>query len=170
MATGLTRVRDVMTKAVLGIAPTMRVVDALAFTKEHAITHLPVCVDGRAIGVVCICDLERASLVAEVSTLMHSPPVSVDADAIMAEAAAHMAEHGVGSLLVMSDAQLSGIVTRSDFERIGLAEAAFGEQRCSACRGYQHVHLDPDCGYYYCVACRAQVRSGSAFPKRSDGE
>lgn len=161
MATGLTPIREVMSRAVLGVAPTMRVADALGLVREHRVTHLPVVADGRPVGVLCTCDLEVADLDADVSAIMHSPPVSIGSECLMAEAAQVMADRGVGSVLVLDGAKLAGIVTRSDFERVGLAEAAFGEQRCSQCRGYQHVHLEAGCGYLLCADCRAAERQAN---------
>lgn len=164
MATGLTPVREIMSKAVLGVEPKMKVADALDFVREHAISHLPVVSGGKVVGVICTCDLEEATLDADVSSIMHVPAASIGVECLTAEAAAKMAELGVGSVLVLAGDELIGIVTRSDFERIGMAEAAFGEQRCSVCRGYQHVRLDPRCGYFLCAACRAgsrQAKDGS---------
>lgn len=158
MTTGLSPVRDVMSRDVVAVAPTMTVADALDLAHEHAISHLPVVAGGRAVGVVCTCDMEAAALDTDVSAIMHSPPVSIASECLLAEAAATMADRGVGSVLVLSGSSLAGIVTRTDFERVGLAEAAFGEQRCSVCRGYQHVHFDPRCGYFLCAACRAGAR------------
>jgi len=160
MATGLTPIREVMSQAVLGVEPGMSVKDAVDFVREHAITHLPVVVGGRPVGVVCTCDLESAPADTDVSVIMHSPPVSIGSECFMAEAAAKMAESGVGSVLVLNGGELAGILTRSDFERVGMAEAAFGDQRCSECRSYQHVHLDPVCGYMLCAACRARRARG----------
>lgn len=170
MATGLTPVREIMSQAVLGVEPGMRVVDALGFAREHAITHLPVVVAGRAVGVVCTCDLEDAKLDSDVSSIMHAPPVSIGSECLMAEAAATMAEHGVGSVLVLTGERLAGIVTRSDFERVGMAEAAFGDQRCSVCRSYQHVHVDPRCGYLLCAACRAGARCAKEGSELGGGD
>lgn len=161
MATGLTPVREVMTKAVLGVGPGMRVADALDLLREHRISHLPVIAQGRVVGVVCACDLEEARLDADLSSLMHSPAASIESECLMAEAAARMAELGVGSVVVLSGEALAGIITRSDFERVGMAEAAFGEQRCYLCKSYQHVRVDAGCGYLLCSACRARKRTGA---------
>jgi signal-transduction protein with cAMP-binding, CBS, and nucleotidyltransferase domain len=158
MPTGLTAIREIMSKGVFGIEPGTRVLEALDVASEHSVTHLPVVDGGRVVGVVCTCDLEEAQLDLDVSAVMHSPAVTVESNVLVADAAVVMAAHGVGSVLVMTGDRLDGIVTRSDFERVGLAEAAFGDQRCSVCRGYQHVHLSERCGYFLCATCRAAAR------------
>jgi predicted transcriptional regulator len=154
----LTRVKAAMTGTVIGVAPGMTVADALALARERGVSHLPVVDQGRALGVLCTCDLEDATLSSDVSAIMHAPPVSVTQEETLAEAATTMASSGVGSLLVLSELQLVGILTRSDIERAGLAEAAFGERRCSSCGTFHHVRIDPRCGYWMCTACRNRAR------------
>lgn len=159
-ATSLTRVREAMTRKVIGVTPSMTVADALDLARERSVSHLPVVDQGKPLGVVCTCDLEDASLTTDVSAIMHTPPISVGPEETLAEAATTMAGSGVGSLLVVSEAHLVGIVTRSDIERAGLAEAAFGERRCSACGTFHHVKLEPRCGYWLCTGCRNRARNG----------
>ena len=86
----------------------------------------------------------------------------------LAEAAELMADRGVGSLLVVERGALAGILTRTDLERAGLAEAAFGERRCSSCRSYHHVRADAG-GYLLCARCRAARGRPDHDPSASCG-
>jgi predicted transcriptional regulator len=147
-------VRDAMSRPVVGLEPTMSVADAVELARERRVTHFPVVARGATIGVVCTCDLDEAPLSSDVSSIMHVPAASVSADDSLNHAAALMAKLGVGSLIVVSGDETVGILTRTDLERCGLADVAFGEQRCSACREIQHVRLDQRCGYWLCASCR----------------
>ena len=52
-----------------------------------------------------------------VGRLMSSPPLTVENDASLREAAETMHERGIGSLIVVDDGDLAGILTRTDFVR-----------------------------------------------------
>lgn len=56
-----------------------------------------------------------------VGRLMSSPAVTTSGDATLRDAAATMRERGVGSLVVVADGALAGIVTRTDFVRAAAA-------------------------------------------------
>jgi predicted transcriptional regulator len=156
----LTLVKNAMTHTVIGVTPSMSVADALELARDRGVSHLPVVDQGKPLGVVCTCDLEDASLKTDVSAIMHAPPVGVTPEETLAEAATSMASSGVGSLLVLKGSELVGILTRSEIEQAGLAEAAFGERRCSSCGTFHHVKLDERCGYWLCTGCRNRARGG----------
>lgn len=158
LALGL--VRDSMTRTVRAIEPGTKVDEAIAVMREHSVSHLPVVKEGIAVGVLCTCDLEAAPADSDVSAVMHSPVVSVPPNRTLAEAAELMSARGVGSVLVLDGHELVGILTRTDLEKAGLVEAAFGERRCNRCQSYHHVRADR-CGYLLCAECRA---SGTAKP------
>jgi predicted transcriptional regulator len=132
----------------------MRAKDALDLAMEHGVTHLPVVADGRPLGVVCACELDGAVAHSDVSTLMHTPPISVAPEDSFASAINVMVEHEVGSVLVLHGAEILGILTRTDVERAGLAAASFGDRRCGSCGGYQHVRERPDTAELECWQCR----------------
>ncbi|MFB6167415.1 MAG: CBS domain-containing protein [Haloferacaceae archaeon] len=56
-----------------------------------------------------------------VGRLMSSPPLTVESEATLREAGAAARERGVGSLLVVEDGELTGILTRTDFVRAAAA-------------------------------------------------
>jgi CBS domain-containing protein len=147
-------VRARMSHVVIAVEPGMSARDALGLAEEHGVTHLPVVADGRPMGVVCACELDGAPPETDVSTLMHSPPVSVAPDDRFESAIGVMVEHEVGSVLVLEGAEILGILTRTDIERAGLAQASFGDRRCATCGSYQHVRERVDAAGLECWRCR----------------
>jgi CBS domain-containing protein len=51
------RVRDLMTPAPLAISPETSVQEAYRLMQNHRLGHLPVCEDGRLVGLLSACDL-----------------------------------------------------------------------------------------------------------------
>jgi CBS domain-containing protein len=163
-------VRDAMSRAILCIDPTMSVADALDLAHEHKVTHLPIVSGGRPLGIVCTCDLEEASVAADVSSIMHAPPAGTKPNQPLEDAAKLMAKLRVGSLLVLSRQALVGIVTRADIERAGLAEQAFGEQRCTACGTFQHVHFNSKKSFWLCASCNRRSLPPPAMHELGGGD
>ncbi len=92
--------------------------------------HLPVVRLGELLGVVSQRDLLRASLSnvmglpadeqkvflegVKISEVMSAPPISIDQDASIQEAASTMARKKIGCLPVLESGKLVGIVTETD--------------------------------------------------------
>jgi len=96
------------------------------------VRHMPVVRAGRLVGVVSERDLLRASLSSldprrqerrafleaiDISQVMSAPPVIVDADAPVEEAARVMADNKIGCLPVMRGEELVGMLTETDLLR-----------------------------------------------------
>jgi CBS domain-containing protein len=139
------KVRDVMTREVVSVAPSARLKDLAALLVEHRISGLPVVDDdGAVVGVVSEADLLvrqlgnvssrhgplswllddrpdaselRRRAATTVAQAMTSPATTVDADRPLREAAALMVERGINRLPVTEGGQLVGIITRADFVR-----------------------------------------------------
>jgi CBS domain-containing protein len=97
------------------------------------VRHMPVVQGGRLVGVVSERDLLRASLSnltrldleerraflngVEIARVMSSPPIVIDADSPVEEAAFLMAERKIGCLPVMEGQTLVGLLTEADLLR-----------------------------------------------------
>lgn len=143
-------VRDVMTRDVISVPPSLPLKDVARLLSEHRISGVPV-VDtaGEIIGVVSEGDilmkqrgrpvsrrgpldclfgerLDRAGLrrraAHTASQAMSSPAISIGADRSLREAAALMVDRAINRLPVMSDGRLVGIVTRADLVRAYLRQ------------------------------------------------
>jgi CBS domain-containing protein len=96
------------------------------------VRHMPVVRAGRLVGVVSERDLLRASLSSldprrqerrafleaiDISQVMSAPPVVVDSDAPVEEAARIMADNKIGCLPVLRGEELVGMLTETDLLR-----------------------------------------------------
>ncbi len=108
--------------------------DSLWVVKEimefGATRHLPVVRLGELVGVVSQRDLLRASLSnvmglpadeqkvflegVKISEVMSAPPISIDRDGTVQQAARTMAQKKIGCLPVLEDGKLVGLVTETD--------------------------------------------------------
>ena len=123
------RVRDLMTPAPLTIAPATSVHAAYRLMQDHGIGHLPVCEDGRLVGLLSERDLrlvlpsQATSLAAHelhyllerltVAEIMTRFPVTIGPDHTVTEAASRMLTHQVQALPVTEHRRLVGILTRT---------------------------------------------------------
>lgn len=130
------RVKDIMSRPVVAIAPGASGQDALRRMHEARVRHLPV-IDqhGVLVGVVTDRDLRHYLFtpsaypqlgVMPVDTLlggvavrdiMSAPPIALQADVEVAEAAYRMRKDRVGSLPVLDGGRVVGIVTETDLLR-----------------------------------------------------
>jgi CBS domain-containing protein len=118
------------------------------------VNHLPVVDDGgEPLGVLCACDLHAVRDDEEVVDCMSAPPVTIDANASLPDAAQMLCALDIGALLVLEGPRLLGIVTRGDFRRAGLL-SDLDFPRCGICHGRHHVRIDPHTGAAVCLACQ----------------
>lgn len=124
-------VRNHMTAAPVTIAPETPIFDALNIMKRNKIRQLPVVLpDGTLVGLVTERDLLMVSpspattlSIYEVNYLlskmtvreaMIKSPAMIKPEATLEEAAVIMREHKFGSLLVIDEGKMVGIITESD--------------------------------------------------------
>jgi CBS domain-containing protein len=127
------RVRDIMPRKMVTISAG----DTLATVEDimtlGRVRHMPVVHAGRLVGVVSERDLLRASLsnlsdfasderraflhVVEINRVMSTPPIVIDPEATVEDAARVMAEHKIGCLPVVEGEELIGLVTETDVLR-----------------------------------------------------
>jgi acetoin utilization protein AcuB len=125
-------VKDRMTLDPITITPDTSYPEAYGFLRKKVIRHLPVVdTNQQCVGVVSLTDLLHASpasdrtlsifevnyLVANlhVREIMSSPPITVDEDTPLEEAARVMVEKKIGCLPVLRDGDLVGMITETDF-------------------------------------------------------
>src|SRR5919201_611464 len=123
------RVRDLMTSTPLTIAPETSVQAASRLMQDQRLGHLPVCEDGRLVGLLSERDLRlvlpspATSLAAHevhyllerltVAEVMTRFPVTIGPDHTVTEAASRMLTHKVQALPVTENRRLVGILTRT---------------------------------------------------------
>jgi acetoin utilization protein AcuB len=125
------QVKNRMTANPVVASPDTTYWEAMKLLKENEISHLPV-VDGRGkvVGLVSESDLMSTGpsrvtslSVYEIHTLldeltlkqiMSTPVLAIKEDCGLSSAAGFMVEHDIGSLLVMRDSELVGIITETD--------------------------------------------------------
>lgn len=126
-------VRDVMQSKVVTISVGERLSTVEDIMTLGGVRHMPVVHGGRLVGVVTERDLLRASLstlntfkseerrafleVVDIARVMSTPPVVVEPDATVEQAALTMAERKIGCLPVSDGGRLVGIVTETDLLR-----------------------------------------------------
>ncbi|WP_225813825.1 CBS domain-containing protein [Streptomyces spinosus] len=79
----------------------------------------------------------------KVAEVMTAPPVCVAPHVTLAEAARRMAEHGVGSVLVVDGGTLRGIVTDRDLAVRGLGGGLSSRARVDEVMSSQVVSVEP---------------------------
>ncbi len=127
------RVRDIMSEKMV----TVSAGDTLSTVEDimtlGRVRHMPVVQAGKLVGVVSERDLLRASLstlssfgsderraflqVVEIGRVMSQPPITIQLDASVEDAARLMADHKIGCLPVVQGETLRGIVTETDVLR-----------------------------------------------------
>jgi len=121
--------RDLMTPAPLAISPETSVHAAYRLMQDQRLRHLPVCEDGRLVGLLSECDLRlvlpspATSLAAHevhyllerltVAEIMTRFPVTIGPDHALTEAASRMLTHHVQALPVTEHRRLVGLLTRT---------------------------------------------------------
>jgi len=126
----VTHVREIMQEKIVTIAAG----DSLSTVEDimtlGGVRHIPVVHAGKLVGVVSERDLLRASLSAlnetgvdqrraflhavEIGRVMSTPPIVIEPDAKVENAALVMAEKRIGCLPVMEGDELIGLITEKD--------------------------------------------------------
>ena len=108
------RVRDVMRKEVRTIKPTESASAARELFRRYDIHHLVVVDQKNVVGLLADRDLIDVDVNLPVQRAMAHPAVTIDPNETVRKAAALMAGHVIGSLPVVDDGKLVGIVTTYD--------------------------------------------------------
>ncbi len=105
--------------ALVSVSSSRRCVEADRVAVAEGVHRLLVIDEGRVVGIVCRCDLERA-LQGRVRAVMQPNVHIIDAATTLGEAAAVMRTLDVGCLPVARERRIVGIITRGDLIRSGL--------------------------------------------------
>jgi acetoin utilization protein AcuB len=147
-----------MSLPVVTIGPDAQVQEVLALADAKGFHHFPIVAAGKLVGIVCTCDLQELSPEARVLQAAWRFVVTVPHDSVLSDAARLMALHGVGSIVVMDDGQVGGIITRADVVRAAPElEQLLSLARCAACGTRCHLRPGPD-GHCICQDCQARAR------------
>lgn len=127
-------VKDIMTTNVITVSPETTFYEAMEIIRAKGVRRLPVVKDDKVIGIVAEKDLLKASPsqattldVWELTTLlsklkvkqiMKKDVVHVHPNTPIEEAAKIMADKKIGSLLVMEEEKLVGIITETDIFKV----------------------------------------------------
>lgn len=110
-----------MSTGPLTLKPSALLSEAHALMKEKQIRHLPICEDGRVLGLVSAGDLYRAEALrgtdptrAHLSDVMTAKPYTVSPDAPVDEVVREMAGHKYGSAVVVDNGHVVGVFTATD--------------------------------------------------------
>ncbi len=114
-------VSDIMSSPVRTVRPDLRLAELAESLRVWRHTGVPVMRDGRLAGIISRRDVEKAAqdgrLHLPVASCMSSDVRSTAPEVPLDEALELMEKHDVGRLPVMRDAQLVGIITRTDVLR-----------------------------------------------------
>ncbi len=96
------------------VAPETRLGDVRAQLATRWFRHLPVVVDGRAVGMISWRDVIAGSDEVRCENVMTSPVWTVGASATIRQVAQRMLEGRVGAFPILEEGSVAGIITRTD--------------------------------------------------------
>jgi CBS domain-containing protein len=148
-------VRHAMTESPQTVKPVLTAGDAAALMKELDVGVIPVCEDGKLLGLVTDRDLTMRVLAerrdpteVQVGEVMTRSPVTVTPDMKLSEARELMAQHKVRRLPVMKGEEIVGILSLGDVALADASERAVGDalEKISESDSTRDVGHDPDRG------------------------
>ena len=135
MAKAIPQIHEFMTPTPLTIGADQMLSQAHEMMREHGIRHLPVLVGGRLEGILSDRDLSLVETLRDVEPskvtveeAMTAVVYTVAPDAPLDEVAAHMAEHRLGSAVVLRGGKVAGVFTAVDGLR-ALADVLHGRYK-----------------------------------------
>ena len=115
-------VRDIMTKNVVSVNPSMSVEDLVQFMFEKKHMGYPVIEGDNLRGIVTFTDIQRVPYlerpVALVSDIMTKDIISVPSDAQASDVLKLISSKNIGRVIVIDNGKVVGILSRTDLVRI----------------------------------------------------
>lgn len=161
------RITHVMSAEIISVAPAVEVAATAELAAERGVEHVLVVRGTELVGVLCSCDL-WASTRSPVHLVMSSPPITIDSQATVAEAAARMLATGVGCLPVVHAGRVVGLVTRGDLARLDLYDLA--ANTCASCGGHHHVRRPAGYATAFCAVCLDSAAPGPGYDELGWGD
>ncbi|PAV10706.1 hypothetical protein ASJ81_12890 [Methanosarcina spelaei] len=116
------RVKDIMTRNVVSVSPSMSVEDLVKFMFEKRHMGYPVMEGDSLKGIVTFTDIQRVPSierpVAKVSDIMTRDVISVSPDAQASDVLRLVSSKNIGRVMVIDDRLVVGILSRTDLVRI----------------------------------------------------
>lgn len=123
-------VKNRMTKIVYTITANAPITEAVAIMREKNLKRVPVVEDDKVVGILTQGDIQKVSptkatslSIFEINYLlskttvkdaMTKQPITIEAESLLEEAAVIMRQNRIGTLPVVKDGKLVGIITESD--------------------------------------------------------
>ena len=115
-------VKDIMTKDVVSVPPSMSVEDLVHFMFEKKHMGYPVMEDSNLKGIVTFTDVQRVPTldrpVMRISDIMTKEIISVPSNAQASDALKLVTSRNIGRVLVIDNESLVGVLSRTDLVRI----------------------------------------------------
>jgi Zn-dependent protease/predicted transcriptional regulator len=115
-------VKDIMTKDVISVSPSMSVEDLVQFIFQKKHMGYPVMEGNRLRGIVTLTDIERIPYIdryaAQVSDIMTREVLSVPSTSLASDALKIISSKNIGRVIVVDNGSLVGILSRSDIVRV----------------------------------------------------
>jgi len=149
-------VSHLMSTPIVALDPKTGVGEMLRLSESLSIHHFPLVDDAGLCGIICTCDVEGARPEQAVSLFARRAPVTVRPEATAQEAAMHMMLERVGSVVVVDDDGVWGILTRDD-----LAETVpelMQHHHCIHCSSRKHLRPGP-AHSLICPSCAERERA-----------
>lgn len=155
-------VAEILQSLPVMISPDTTAVEALRLAEHLDAHYLPVVTPlGSPLGVLCRCDLRRASPAARAASCLRRPAFTISTAATPRQAAETLLELGVGCLPVVDDFSVVGMVTRADLVRAGALPTRLAPA-CALCGCLEHVAVAEPPALPLCRPCRDDGQATAA--------